>query len=73
MGTTPVSSTSFKDPELEGWTDPVIEAYLKDVDLTLIRAMLQRTPEERLLTLQRAVEDAVELRRAMIAATARAE
>jgi hypothetical protein len=28
--------------------DPVIEAYLKDVDRTLIRAMLQRSATDRL-------------------------
>jgi len=44
--------------------DPVIEAYKKDVDRTLIRENLRRTPEERLrnlFALQRAAE---ELRRA---------
>jgi hypothetical protein len=44
--------------------DPVIEAYKKDVDRSLIRENLRRTPEERLrnlFALQRAVE---ELRRA---------
>lgn len=44
--------------------DPVIEAYKKDVDRTLIRENLRRTPEERLrnlFALQSAVE---ELRRA---------
>jgi hypothetical protein len=54
------------------YVDPVIEAYKKDVDRTLIVEMLKRTPEERLLTLQRVVEDAFELRKAMDAAGARA-
>ena len=31
--------------------DPVIDRYKQDVDRTLIRANLQRTPEERLLNL----------------------
>jgi len=31
--------------------DPVIERYKQDVDLTLLRANLRRTPEERLLNL----------------------
>jgi len=31
--------------------DPVIEAYKKDVDRTLIRANLQRSPEERVRAL----------------------
>ena len=40
--------------------DPVIEAYKKDVDRTLIRENLRRTPEERLrnlFVLQRAAEE----------------
>lgn len=44
--------------------DPVIEAYKRDVDRTLIRENLRRSPEERLrnlFALQRAAE---ELRRA---------
>ena len=44
--------------------DPVIEAYKKDIDVTLIRENLKLTPDERarkLMALQRAAE---ELRRA---------
>jgi len=44
--------------------DPVIEAYKKDIDVSLIRENLKRTPEERvrnLMALQRAAE---EIRRA---------
>ena len=40
--------------------DPVIEAYKKDVDRTLIRENLRRTPDERarnLMALQRAAEE----------------
>ena len=40
--------------------DPVIEAYKKDVDRTLIRENLLRTPDERarnLMALQRAAEE----------------
>ena len=40
--------------------DPVIDAYMKDVDRTLIRENLRRTPEERarnLMALQRAAEE----------------
>jgi hypothetical protein len=29
------------------WIDPVIEAYKKDVDRTLLREMLKLTPQER--------------------------
>lgn len=40
--------------------DPVIEAYKKDVDRTLIRENLRRSPDERarnLMALQRAAEE----------------
>lgn len=40
--------------------DPVIEAYKKDVDVTLIRESLKRTPDERLqalIDMQRFVEE----------------
>ena len=42
--------------------DPVIEAFKKDVDRTLIRENLRLTPEERLLKLQDFVSFAAELR-----------
>ncbi len=48
--------------------DPVIEAYKKDVDRTLIRRNLTLTVEERLLQLARLQEFAEELRRAGAAA-----
>ena len=32
--------------------DEVIDLYKRDIDLTLIRASLQRTPEERILALE---------------------
>ena len=44
--------------------DPVIEAYKKDVDRTLIREMLTLTPEERILKLQDFVAFAIELQEA---------
>jgi hypothetical protein len=44
--------------------DPVIEAYKKDVDRSLIRENLKLTPEERLLKLHRLRLLAEELRRA---------
>jgi hypothetical protein len=40
--------------------DPVIEAYKKDIDVTLIRENLKLTPEDRarkLMALQRAAEE----------------
>lgn len=44
--------------------DPVIEAYKKDIDVTLLRENLKRTPEERLLRLIELQKFAEELRRA---------
>jgi hypothetical protein len=44
--------------------DPVIEAYKKDVDRTLIRENLKRSVEERLLNLMELQRFAEELRRA---------
>ncbi len=48
--------------------DPVIEAYKKDVDRTLIRRNLALTAEERLVQLTRLQEFAEELRRAGVTA-----
>ncbi len=42
--------------------DPVIEAYKKDVDRTLIRENLKLTPEERLRKLQTFMDGLDELR-----------
>ncbi len=44
--------------------DPVIEAYKKDVDLTLLRENLKLTVEERFLKLMKLQEFAEELRKA---------
>jgi len=44
--------------------DPVIEAYKKDIDRTLIRENLKLTPEQRLLQLMKLQEFAEELRTA---------
>jgi hypothetical protein len=46
------------------YLDPVIEAYKKDVDRTLIRENLKLTVEERFERLMRLQEFAEELRRA---------
>jgi hypothetical protein len=48
--------------------DPVIEAYKKDVDITLLIENLRRTPEERIRMLQDAVYLGRELQRAVAAA-----
>lgn len=45
--------------------DPVIEAYKKDVDRTLIRENLKLTFEQRLANLERLQEFAVEFRKAV--------
>ncbi len=47
------------------WSDPVVEAYKRDVDRTLLRENLKLTPAERLLAVQRLVEFVEELRRGM--------
>ena len=44
--------------------DPVIEAYKKDVDRTLLVENLRRTPEERCVNFLRMYNLAEELRRA---------
>ncbi|MBI2187235.1 MAG: hypothetical protein HYU37_08965 [Acidobacteria bacterium] len=44
--------------------DPVIEAYKKDIDRTMLRENLKLTPEERLRKLTSAVRGLVELRQA---------
>jgi hypothetical protein len=66
--TPPAESSTLGFESRAPYTDPVIEAYKKDVDRTLIRAMLRLTPEQRILALQRALADAVDLREAMAAA-----
>lgn len=44
--------------------DPVIEAYKRDIDRTLLRQSLERTPEQRLVELMRLQAFAEELARA---------
>jgi len=60
------------EPSSDHWSDPVVEAYKRDVDRTLLRQALRLTPEERLVELQRLVEFAEELRRAVGEAKRRA-
>ena len=45
--------------------DPVIEAYKKDVDVSLLIENLRRTPSERLLAIMRMAELIDEMRRGM--------
>lgn len=42
--------------------DPVIEAFKKDIDRTLLRENLKLTVEERLLKMQSALHSVLELR-----------
>jgi hypothetical protein len=46
------------------WKDPVIEAYKRDVDLTLLKKNLRLTPEERILAAMELQKLAEEVRRA---------
>jgi hypothetical protein len=50
--------------------DPIIDAYKKHVDRTLLRENLRRSPEERLLALMELQRFAAELQRAGRAAKA---
>ena len=52
------------EPRLHIAPDPVIEAYKKDVDRTLLRENLKLTVEERLRNLMRLQRFAEEMRRA---------
>lgn len=56
---------------LRRFGDPVIEAYKKDVDRTLLRANLRRTADERWRNFLAAYHLAEEVRRAGAAARAR--
>ena len=49
---------------LADYIDPVIEAYKKDVDRTLIRENLKKSHEERVRTLEQMIEFVEEVRRA---------
>lgn len=48
----------------EPWRDPVTEAYLKDIDRTLLRDNLTRSVDERFARLMELQRFAEELRRA---------
>ncbi len=47
--------------------DPVVEAYMKDVDRSLLRENLKRTPEERILAMMSMLRLLEEARRARAA------
>ena len=46
------------------WQDPVIEAYKRDIDRTLLRRNLRMNPEERILAAMELQKLAEEVRRA---------
>ena len=52
----------------EHYVDPVIEAYKKDVDRTLIRENLKLSVEQRFDNLMRLQEFATDMRQAMVRA-----
>ena len=56
------SKESQEEPR---YIDPVIRAYMKDVDRTMLRANLRLTPEQRINNLQRAVASLFNIRKAM--------
>ena len=58
------SGDSRFDADVSFDPDPVIEAYKKDIDRTLIRENLKLTPEQRLLQLMKLQELAEELKAA---------
>lgn len=56
--------TSMSDPVSNLPPDPVIEAYKRGIDRTLIQENLRKSPDERIRTLQEFARFAEELRRA---------
>jgi hypothetical protein len=62
---------SNREPDAhDDYLDPVIEAYKRDIDRTLIRENLKLTPEERIRKLESMMRFAEEARKAMKAAKA---
>lgn len=59
-----MSSPARRESRLRIEPDPVIEAYKADLDRTLLRESLKKTPEQRLNDLQRLYDFAAELRQA---------
>ncbi|HXG55176.1 MAG TPA: hypothetical protein VNJ03_07320 [Vicinamibacterales bacterium] len=52
------------DPDVVPYVDPVVEAYKKDVDRTLLRERLKLTVDQRLRDLETFQADVRELQRA---------
>jgi hypothetical protein len=59
----PKPPSKIEDPPLPA--DPVIEAYKKDVDRTLLRQSLKMTVEERIVSVQKLNQFIEELQRAI--------
>ena len=57
-------NVATRDRPAASGSDPVIDAYKKDIDRTLIRENLKRTPEERLRQLMKLQEFAEALQAA---------
>ncbi len=55
-------ATGIPDISLE--PDPVIEAYKRDIDWTLVQQNLRKTPEERVLALMALIQLAEEAHKA---------
>lgn len=68
MTSQPIPSVTPTGEENALPSDPVIEAYKRDVDRGLLRENLKLTVEQRLQNLQRFVDAIEELRRAVKAA-----
>jgi hypothetical protein len=55
---------SQEEPDVASYVDPVVEAYKKDVDRTLLRERLKLTVDQRLRDLEQFQADVRELQRA---------
>ncbi len=68
-GSNPAAPTDWSrdmiDDVRRDWSDPVIEAYKRDVDRTLLRENLKRTYDERFLTLKQMQRFSAHLQQAM--------
>ena len=60
------SAWVYRGPDMadDKWKDPVIEAYKRDVDRTLLRKNIRLAPSERVLAAMELQKLAVEVRRA---------
>ena len=68
MSIEPERAAGGPSVETDRYVDPVIEAYKKDVDRTLIRENLKLTVDQRLQNLEAMMRDLEELRESVRAA-----